>query len=86
MVKESPSSRYSLTTSERVEGVLRHQNRKQIEPRFLSHISGDANFMGAYIDGRDLYSEIASSTFKKPIEECGDGSVWRKQAKVVLLG
>lgn len=58
----------------------------QIEPRFLSHISQDKNFMSAYIDGRDLYSEIASSTFKKPIEECGDGSVWRKKAKVVLLG
>lgn len=58
----------------------------QIEPRFLSHISKDENFMSAYIDGRDLYSEIASSTFKKPIEECGDGSVWRKKSKVVLLG
>ena len=58
----------------------------QIEPRFLSHISQDKDFMGAYIDGRDLYSEIASKTFKKPIEECGDGSVWRKKSKVVLLG
>lgn len=58
----------------------------QIEPRFLAHISQDKAFMSAYIDGRDLYSEIASSTFKQPIEECGDGSVWRKKAKVVLLG
>ena len=58
----------------------------QIEPRFLSHISQDMDFMGAYLDGRDLYSEIASKTFKKSIEECGDGSVWRKKAKVVLLG
>lgn len=58
----------------------------QIEPRFLAHISGDSAFKQAYIDGRDLYSEIASKTFKKSIEECGDGSVWRKKAKVVLLG
>lgn len=58
----------------------------QIEPRFLSHISQDMDFMGAYIEGRDLYSEIASKTFKQPIEECGDGSIWRKKAKVVLLG
>lgn len=58
----------------------------QIEPRFLSHISQDKDFMSAYIEGRDLYSEIASKTFKQPIEECGDGSVWRKKAKVVLLG
>lgn len=58
----------------------------QIEPRFLAHISQDKAFMSAYIEGRDLYSEIASSTFKQPIEDCGDGSVWRKKAKVVLLG
>lgn len=58
----------------------------QIEPRFLSHISQDIDFMSAYIEGRDLYSEIASKTFKQPIEDCGDGSVWRKKAKVVLLG
>lgn len=58
----------------------------QIEPRFLSHITQDKDFMGAYVDGRDLYSEIASKTFKQPIEKCGDGSTWRKQAKVVLLG
>lgn len=58
----------------------------QIEPRFLSHISQDMDFMSAYIEGRDLYSEIASKTFKQPIEECGDGSIWRKKAKVVLLG
>ncbi|HBI7084875.1 TPA: DNA polymerase I [Clostridium perfringens] len=58
----------------------------QIEPRFLSHISQDADFMGAYLEGRDLYSEIASKTFKVPIEECCDGSIWRKKSKVVLLG
>ncbi len=58
----------------------------QIEPRFLSHISQDREFMSAYIEGRDLYSEIASKTFKVPIEECCDGSTWRKKAKVVLLG
>ena len=58
----------------------------QIEPRFLSHISKDEHFRSVYLEGRDLYSEIASKTFKKPIEECGDGSKWRKMAKVVLLG
>lgn len=58
----------------------------QIEPRFLSHISQDEHFMEVYLEGRDLYSEIASKTFKQPIEECGDGSKWRKMAKVVLLG
>lgn len=58
----------------------------QIEPRFLSHITQDKDFMNPYETGRDLYSEIASKVFKQPLEECGDGSKWRKMAKVVLLG
>lgn len=58
----------------------------QIEPRFLSHITQDKDFMNPYETGRDLYSEIASKVFKKPLEECCDGSKWRKMAKVVLLG
>lgn len=58
----------------------------QIEPRFLSHITQDKDFMNPYETGRDLYSEIASKVFKQPLEACGDGSKWRKMAKVVLLG
>ena len=58
----------------------------QIEPRFLSHITQDRDFMNPYETGRDLYSEIASKVFKQPLEACGDGSKWRKMAKVVLLG
>lgn len=58
----------------------------QIEPRFLSHISKDPIFKRPYVEGGDLYSEIASKVFKVPIEMCGDGSKYRKQAKVVLLG
>lgn len=58
----------------------------QIEPRFLSHITQDKDFMNPYETGRDLYSEIASKVFKKPIEECGDGSKYRKMSKVILLG
>lgn len=58
----------------------------QIEPRFLSHITQDKDFMNPYETGRDLYSEIASKVFKKPLEECCDGSKYRKMAKVILLG
>lgn len=58
----------------------------QIEPRTLASMSGDEKFREPYLTGRDLYSEIASNVFKQPIEECGDGSKWRKMAKVVLLG
>lgn len=38
-----------------------------------------------YKDARDLYSETAASIFNKPLEECGDGSKYRKQTKVVVL-
>lgn len=57
----------------------------QIEPRILSHITQDPVFMQAYIEGRDLYSEIASKTFKLPISECGDQSKWRKMIKAGML-
>lgn len=77
-------ARYMFTAPEGK--IIIGSDYSQIEPRFLAHISQDESFRQAYIDGRDLYSEIASRTFKKPIEECGDGSKWRKMAKVVLLG
>lgn len=57
----------------------------QIEPRVLSHMAKDDKLKEPYLTGKDLYSSLASTVFKKPIEECGDGSKWRKLSKVVLL-
>ncbi|WP_243237446.1 DNA polymerase [Heliobacterium chlorum] len=57
----------------------------QIEPRVLAHISGDRHLQEPYLNGQDLYSTLASRVFKKPIEECGDGSKYRKMMKVGLL-
>lgn len=57
----------------------------QIEPRVLAHITGDEDFKAVYINGQDLYSTLASRVFKKPIEECGDGSIYRKMMKTGLL-
>lgn len=57
----------------------------QIEPRVLSHMASDDKLKEPYITGKDLYSSLASTVFKQPLEECGDGSKWRKLAKVVLL-
>ena len=57
----------------------------QIEPRVLSHLTQDPSFMKAYIEGRDLYAEIASKTFNLPISECGDGTKWRKMVKTGML-
>lgn len=57
----------------------------QIEPRILAHITGDEEFRRPYLEGTDLYATLASKTFKKPIEECGDGSKYRKMMKTGLL-
>lgn len=57
----------------------------QIEPRVLAHMSGDKHFQEPYLIGQDLYSTLASRVFKVPIDECGDGTIWRKKMKVGLL-
>lgn len=57
----------------------------QIEPRYLAHVSGDADFQHPYKEGIDLYSTLASKTFNVPFEECGDGSKYRKDMKLGLL-
>lgn len=57
----------------------------QIEPRVLAHMSGDPHFQEPYLKGQDLYATLASRVFKVPIDECGDGSIWRKKMKVGLL-
>jgi DNA polymerase I len=57
----------------------------QIEPRVLSHISGDEELRKPYLEGYDLYSTLASRVFKVPIEQAGDGSKYRKMMKTGLL-
>ncbi|PFW43819.1 DNA polymerase [Priestia megaterium] len=65
----------------------------QIEPRLLSHLSGDETMINAYVEGRDLYSEMAANVFKLDIKYCLDGQYDptgtfqpRKVIKAVLLG
>lgn len=57
----------------------------QIEPRYMAHKSGDKEFQHPYLNGIDLYSVLASKTFNVPIEECGDGTKYRKDMKMGLL-
>ncbi|QAT67140.1 DNA polymerase I [Bacillus glycinifermentans] len=57
----------------------------QQEYRCLAYFSQDPKLVDNYLQGNDLYASIASEVFNKPIEECGDGSVYRKQAKVIML-
>ena len=48
--------------------------------------SGDPDLYEALHSGADVYSALAAKSFNKPIEECGDGSIYRKHAKTALLG
>ncbi|WP_328597293.1 DNA polymerase [Heliobacterium mobile] len=57
----------------------------QIEPRILAHLSGDPLFREPYLRGQDLYSNLASRVFNVPIEDCADGSIYRKKMKIGLL-
>ena len=65
----------------------------QIEPRLLAHLSGDDSMIEAYVEGRDLYVEMASKVFKLDKEYCLDGQYDptgsfqpRKVIKAILLG
>ena len=65
----------------------------QIEPRLLSHLSGDETMINAYVEGRDLYAEMASRVFKLDMKYCLDGQYDptgsfqpRKVIKAILLG
>ncbi len=57
----------------------------QQEPRLLAHFSGEEALIEAYRNGQDLYSTMASKVFNVPIEECGDGSKYRKMMKFGVL-
>lgn len=68
----------------------------QIEPRTLASLSGDEKMKQAYIDGKDLYSIMASEIYGVPVEECKefrpdgtvnpDGKDRRTSVKSILLG
>lgn len=57
----------------------------QQEYRCLAYFTQEPKLVENYLQGRDIYSQIASEVFGKPYEECGDGSQERKMAKVILL-
>jgi DNA polymerase I len=57
----------------------------QQEPRILTHSSGEPYLTEIYRTGQDFYSAAAAKLFKKPIEECGDGSKYRKMMKTGVL-
>lgn len=68
----------------------------QQEPMVTSYLSQDKKMMQSFIDGRDIYSTIASLAFHKTYEECLEfntdgttnaaGKERRSQAKSIVLG
>ena len=91
------SLRYSPTLLVIGEGSSGPHNRKGQEVRLMADMCGDENMIQSYIDGKDLYSTIASLAFDKTYEECcefaPDGSKnppeykeRRSQAKSIVLG
>lgn len=66
------------------------------EVRVTAHLSNDKKMIQAYIDGRDVYSEIATIAFNRTYEECcekwpdgtdnPDGKARRGESKKIVLG
>ena len=81
------------------EYVLLSSDFSQQEPKCLAALcrkAGDNQMYNSFMQGKDLYSEIASKAFNKPYEDCKEfrpdgttnkeGKERRTQAKSVLLG
>ena len=79
--------------------VLMSSDFSQQEPKCLAALckaQGDSQMYDTFMQGKDLYSEIASKAFNKPYEQCKefnadgttnkDGKERRTQAKSILLG
>jgi DNA polymerase I-like protein with 3'-5' exonuclease and polymerase domains len=79
--------------------VLMSSDFSQQEPKCLAALcrkQGDPQMYNTFMEGKDLYSEIASKAFNKPYEECKEfrpdgttskeGKARRNQAKSILLG
>jgi DNA polymerase-1 len=65
--------------------VLMGMDFSKVEPTILAHMTNDLKFKEPFEKGVDIYSSLASGTFHKPIEECGDGTIERKKMKTGLL-
>lgn len=79
--------------------VLMSSDYSQQEPKCLAALckkNGDSQMYNTFMEGKDLYSEIASKAFNKPYEQCKEfnpdgstnkeGKARRTQAKSILLG
>lgn len=76
--------------------VLLSSDYSQQEPKVCATLSGDPVLIQSFIDGKDVYSSIASVSFNKNYEDCREfrpdgttnpeGKDLRQQAKSIFLG
>jgi DNA polymerase-1 len=57
----------------------------QQEVRCAAYFTQEPVLLQAYKEGRDVYASMASDVYKKPYEECGDGTPERKAMKFGVL-
>ena len=76
--------------------VLMSSDYSQQEPKVMTQMCGDPKMIKAYMEGKDLYAEIAALSFNTTYDNClefrpdgttnPDGKNRRSQAKSILLG
>ena len=76
--------------------VLMSSDYSQQEPRLMTQMCGDPKMIQAYMEGKDLYAEIAALSFNTTYDNClefrpdgttnPEGKNRRSQAKSILLG
>lgn len=76
--------------------VLMSSDYSQQEPKVMTQMCGDPKMIQAYMEGKDLYAEIASLSFNTTYDNClefrqdgttnPEGKARRSQAKSILLG
>lgn len=76
--------------------VLISNDYSSQEPRLTAHLSKDKRMIQAFIEGRDLYSEIAAIAFNLPYDQCTEflpdgtkhpaGKERRQVSKAIVLG
>ncbi len=64
--------------------VIADADYSQIELRMFAHMSGDENFINAFINGEDIHRKTASDVFGIPYDEVTDSQ--RSHAKAVNFG
>ena len=56
----------------------------QVEARIVAYLSEDPRMIKVFEDGDDIHAMVASWLYKKPMSECGKGTIERNRAKACV--